>query len=323
MSVDIHNHIIPNRVLELLANDPVYRVSIKDDVWHGGNIHDFPMVAAWSDPDAKLQELDGKQLDRAVLSAAPKPLYYYELELEPQELMARTTNLGAAEFCEGHDDRLRWMAHVPLAFPEVAAKVLADAAEQGAVGVEIGTTVNGRRIDEPAFDPFWEAVESLNLPVFMHPAYENPLPEYEPYSLGLAIGLPVESTVALERLICARTLDRYPNLTIIAALGGGCFPYLVGRLRHYATFTPGLQGTPSDPWSYVGQLKFDSHLHDAEALQYLIQKAGPENVLIGTDCSFQSATPEPMRELRDATDDEAAFKQVAEGNALELFWGKK
>jgi aminocarboxymuconate-semialdehyde decarboxylase len=113
-------------------------------------------------------------------------------------------------------------------------------------------------------------------------------------------------------------------LNVVAALGGGAFPYNVGRLRHYITWVPALSDSPKDPWSYVGQIKFDTHLHDPLALRFLIEKAGPENVLIGTDCSFPSATPEPVRELRDALgDDDASFAMVAETNAMELFWSPR
>jgi aminocarboxymuconate-semialdehyde decarboxylase len=321
MSIDIHNHIIPQSVIDLCLSEPAYGVTVSDGQWHSPNIHDFPLVEAWFDPSAKLREMDGKELDQAVLSAAPKPLYYYELELKPQELIARTLNRGAADFCAGHQDRIRWMASVPLAFPDSAAGVLSDAVDLGASGVEIGISADGRTIDLEEFEPFWAAVERLGVPVFLHPAYEHHLPEHLPYQLSAAIGLPSDLTTVLERLIASGTLDRHPNATIVAALGGGTFPYLAGRLRHYSSITPGLRSAPQDPWSYVGQLKFDSHLHDPVALEFLIKKAGDENVLIGTDCSFLSATPAPMEELRAAVGTTPeSFEKVAHDNAATLFW---
>lgn len=321
MSIDIHNHAIPQRVLDLVSADPVYGVTVDAGVWKSGNIADFPLVPAWYDPDAKLREMDSKKLDSAVISAAPKPLYFYELPARPQQRIARETNLGLAEFCAGHEDRLRWMAHVPLAFPELAADMLREAAEAGASGVEIGTTAAGRQLDEKSFAPFWSAVDELAIPVFLHPAYERDLPEYATFRLGVVIGLPTAVAVAIERLICARVFDTYPRLSMVAALGGGFFPYNEGRLRHYAGMSLDLADSPRDPWSYVGRLKFDSFLHDAEALRFLIAKAGASNVLIGTDCSFLSATPDPIGELTEATkNDPAAFTAVSEDNARSLFW---
>lgn len=321
MSIDVHNHIIPQAVIDLCTSEPAYGVTIADGKWKSPNIHDFPFGDAWFDPAGKLREMDGKEIDQAVLSAAPKPLYYYELDLKYSELMARTFNQGAAEFCLGHEDRLRWMASVPLAFPEQAASVLSDAVERGASGVEIGQHANWRTIDLDEFEPFWAAAESLGVPVFLHPAYERQLPEYQPYQLNTVIGMPGDITPVLMRLICSGTLTRHPGVTVVTALGGGTFPYLAGRLRHYTTFMPGLRDAPADPWASVGQLKFDSHLHDPVALEFLIKKAGDDNVLIGTDCEFESATPAPMQELRAAlATGTRSFDKVAHENAAALFW---
>jgi aminocarboxymuconate-semialdehyde decarboxylase len=321
MNIDIHNHIIPRAVLDLVSEHPVYGVEISDNSWRSRNIGAFPLIDAWHEPSAKLREMDSKELDAAVLSAAPKPLYYYELPLPDQVRMAHTFNRSAAEFCAEHQDRLRWMAHLPLAFPEVAADVLTEARDLGAVGVELGTSAANHRLDEPVYDVLWERLESLGLPVFLHPAYESQAEENNAYALGQVIGLLSEVTNTLQRLICGHVLDRFPGLQIVAALGGGYFPYSVGRLRHYTTWRPELADAPADPWSYVGQLKFDTHLHDPVALRFLIEKAGSGNVLIGTDCSFPSCTPSPMGELREALgNDTAAIKAVAEVNAYEMFW---
>lgn len=318
--IDVHNHAIPRRVLELVTSDPVYGVTVADGMWNSGNIVSFPLVDAWFEPDAKLREMDGKELDGAVLSAAPKPLYYYELDLAPQEAVARETNIGLEEFTRGHEDRLRWMAQVPLAFPERAAEVLRDASELGCAGVQIGTTAAGRQLDGPEFEAFWSAAEELDQTVFLHPAYERKIPEYSDYHLGVVVGLPVEVTVAVERLICSHVFDRHPNLRVVAALGGGFFPYNNGRLRHYSSFGAQLRDAPKEPWDYVGQLKFDSFLHDVGQLRFLITQAGAENVLIGTDCSFLSATPTPVSDLRAAADgDETVIQQVGETNPAQLF----
>lgn len=317
---DIHNHVIPAVVLDLVVNDPAYRVRVRDGVWTSHNQGPFPLVDAWSEPDAKLREMDGRELDRAVLSVAPKPLFFYDLPLPQQLRVAELANRGLADFCVRHEDRLGWMAHVPLAFPDVAAKVLHAAVADGARGVELGTSAAGRRLDDPVYDVLWDAVESLRVPVFLHPAYESTGPEAQGYCLDGVLGLPYEITNALQRLVCGHVLDRHPGLTVVAALGGGYFPYIAGRLRHYTTFVTELGDAPAQPWSYVGRIKFDTHLHDPEALRFLIGKAGKENVLIGSDCSFLSATPEPLRELREAAGgDEDVIRAVAEGNAA-LFW---
>jgi aminocarboxymuconate-semialdehyde decarboxylase len=319
VNIDVHNHAIPQRVFDLVEREPAYGVSLAGGIWRGPNIGDFELVEAWASPDGKLRELDGKGLDGAVVSIAPKPLYFFELPLEPQSVVARETNIGLAEYCAVHPDRLRWMAHVPLGWPEAAAAVLEEATELGASGVQVGTSAAGRRLDDPALDPFWETVNRLRVPVFVHPGYELQVPGFADFSLGAIIGLPVETTTALERLICARHFDRYPNLCVVGAHGGGFFPYNVGRLRNYIRVREALHDLPADPWSYVGRIKFDSLVYDIDTLRFLVGKAGAENIMIGTDCSFSSAPVAPVDELRAAIDDDEEFRMAAGGNAAELF----
>jgi aminocarboxymuconate-semialdehyde decarboxylase len=319
MNIDIHNHAIPQRVFDLIEREPEYGVSLAGGTWHGPNIGDFALVEAWASPDAKLRELDGKGLDGAVVSIAPKPLYFFELPLAPQSAVAKETNLGLAEYCAVHPDRLRWMAHVPLGWPEASAEILDEAVALGASGVQVGTSAAGRRLDDPALDPFWETVERLNVPVFIHPGYELQIQAFADWNLGAIIGLPLETTIALERLVCAGHLDRYPSLRVVGAHGGGFFPYNVGRLRNYIRVRPALKDLPSDPWSYVGRIMFDSLVYDVDTLRFLVAKAGPENIMIGTDCSFSSAPIAPVDELRAAIDDDEGFRLAAGGNAAELF----
>jgi aminocarboxymuconate-semialdehyde decarboxylase len=319
VNIDIHNHAIPQRVLDLVEREPVYGVSLANGTWHGPNIGDFKLVEAWASPDGKLRELDKKGLDGAVVSIAPKPLYFFELPLEPQAAVARETNIGLAEYCTAYPDRLRWMAHVPLGFPEEAARMLEDAVGLGASGVQVAPSAAGRRLDDPAFDPFWETVERLGIPVFIHPGYELQIPAFADFSLGAIIGLPLETTIALERLVCAGHFDRYPSLQVVGAHGGGFFPYNVGRLRNYIRVREALRDLPPDPWSYVGRIKFDSLVYDVDTLRFLVQKAGAENIMIGTDCSFSSAPVAPVDELRAAIADDEEFLLAAGGNAAELF----
>ena len=199
--------------------------------------------------------------------------------------------------------------------------MLEQAKSEGAVGVRVPTSANGHRLDEPQYEPFWAKSAEFNLPIFLHPAYERDLPEFADFRLGAVVGLNVEVTVTLERMIYKGVFDRHPKLTVVGALGGGFFPYNAGRLRHYAMIDPSFEGlTKRDPWSYVGQIKFDCFLHDVGQIRFLIQQAGAENVLIGTDASFASLMPDPVGMVRQAVDgDEKLVKLIGDTNARALF----
>jgi aminocarboxymuconate-semialdehyde decarboxylase len=214
---------------------------------------------------------------------------------------------------------MRWMASVPLQAPERAAAVLEDAHGAGCVGVEIGTAEGpDRRLDDPALEPFWSAAERLGLPVMLHPAYTSPNPSLADYYLENVIGFPLETTIAIERLICAGTLDRHPSLRVVLVHAGGYFPWQAGRLRHARTVRPELRSAPADPWSYLGRVLVDTITHDADALRFMIAKLGPRHVVMGTDLPFDMATPDPMKALLEACDETTA-SEIAEHNPAALY----
>jgi aminocarboxymuconate-semialdehyde decarboxylase len=317
MKIDTHNHAIPEPALDLLRKEKVYRVTIEGDRVSGGNHVGYPLFPSFFDPSAKLAELERAGLEAAVISAAP-PTFYYEVDAEAGEAMCRAVNTGLAELCTHSPDRFRWMAHVPMQAPERAAVVLAEAAGAGCVGVEVASSIAGHRLDEPELTPFWAQADALEMPVMIHPAYNQPHPALEAWYLQNVIGNMLETTIAIERLICAGVLDQHPAVRVLLVHAGGYFPYQAGRLRHARTVRPELSSAPEDPWAYRGQVLADAITHDEEALGYLVAKMGVENVVMGTDLPFDMATPHPMAALTNAVDAETA-RHIAEDNPARLF----
>ncbi len=317
MKIDVHNHVIPEPAVELLRTDPAFRTTVEGDRVRGGNHVEFTLLPSFRDPDAKLRELESKKLEAAVVSAAP-PLFFYEVGAEASEAMAQATNRGLREFAAAHPDRYRWMAHVPLGAPDRAVAVLEEAVREGAVGVEVATNAAGARLDDERFAPFWAAAERLRTPVLIHPAYNEPHRGLDDYYLQNVIGNQLETTVAVERLICAGVLDRHPNLRVVLVHAGGYYPFQAGRLRHARTVRPELSSAPEDPWRYLDQITVDTITHDREALAYLISRCGAENVVMGTDLPFDMATPSPVDALAEATDAKTA-RAIAEENPARLY----
>jgi aminocarboxymuconate-semialdehyde decarboxylase len=317
MKIDVHNHAIPETVVDLLRRESIYRVKIDGDRVSGGNHPAFTLLPSFTDPAAKLAELELNGLQAAVISPAP-PIFFYEVDQEAAEAICAATNRGLIEYCRHSSDRFRWLAHVPLGFPEIAARALRDAESQGCVGVEIATSIAGRRLDEPRFETFWAEAERLSLPVMIHPAYNQPHPALEPYYLQNVVGNLLETTIAIERLICAGILDRHPSLKILLVHAGGYYPFQAGRLRHARAVRPELSAAPADPWKYRRQIIVDTITHDTAALAYLVARMGVESVVLGTDLPFDMATPQPLQALSGAVDAEAA-RRIAEENPTGLF----
>jgi aminocarboxymuconate-semialdehyde decarboxylase len=316
MRIDVHNHAVPQASLDLIESDPVYG-TLDGRRWSGTTHVSFDVTDSFVELDAKLAELEGKDIDGAMLSLAP-PLFAYETDPDAGERMARVTNEGLAAMCAGAPDRLHWLAHVPLQDPPRAATVLEEAAGAGARGVQVATAVPGRRLDLEEFEPFWAAAERLGMPVTLHPTYAEENPSLRDYYLLNVIGFLLETTVTIERLICARVLERHPGLRIVLVHGGGYFPYQAGRLRHARSVRPELADTPVDPWSHLDQLYFDVITHDRQALRYLIDRVGADHVVLGSDLPFDMAPHQPLAHLL-AVADEPTARTIAEVNPRSLY----
>lgn len=314
MKIDIHNHAIPRVAIDLLRSNPAYRVVIADDaMMDAGGRYALPRFV---DPRMKLHDLESAGLDAAVLSAATQ-LFFYHLAPALTDRFCRTLNEGFVEYCATYPERLRWNAMVPLNAPSLAVRTLESAAALGCSGVMIATNVCGRRLDDPELDVFWDAVEAVAKPVFLHPNYNEPHSGLDRFFLQVVIGNLLETTIAIERLICRGVFDRHPQLRIVLAHGGGYFPYQGGRLRHAASVREELQDAPKDPWAYVKCLRFDSLTHDAAALSYLASRVGVERVMIGTDMPYDMADASPLKSLRMLDDPGRAA--VAGDNASVLY----
>jgi aminocarboxymuconate-semialdehyde decarboxylase len=160
----------------------------------------------------------------------------------------------------------------------------------GMHGVSTGASVNGEELASAKFDPFWAKVEQLGALVFIHP---QGVPELRSRLQGNGfltnvIGNPLDTTIALSRLIFEGTLDRFPNLKICAAHGGGYLPSYIARSdQGCVTFptncTKVLKKRPSE---YLKQLYVDSLVFTGEALRHLVAECGASQIVVGTDYPF-------------------------------------
>ena len=175
------------------------------------------------------------------------------------------------------------LASVALQFPELAAQQMEDAIEAlGMRGAAIGGTVEGQELSDPKFDPFWAKAEELQALIFMHP-------QDSAVATGIAarvqgngfldnvIGNPLETTIFLSHLIFEGTLDRFPNLKICAAHGGGYLPSYSGRMdQGCLTSSHAVLEDPrrSAPANILRQLYFDAMVFTPEGLRHLIAVCG-------------------------------------------------
>jgi aminocarboxymuconate-semialdehyde decarboxylase len=316
MRWDVHNHAVPRAAIELLRTSDGYPIRVEGDFMEADRVR-AELTPVFTDPEAKLEQLERAGLEAAVVSGSPA-LFAYEASPDRGAALCRAVNAGLAELCTHEPSRLRWLAHVPLQAPETAAAVLAEAAAAGAVGAQIGTSVAGTPLTEAGLDAFWTAAEEHDLPLMLHPAYNDPHPGLEGYHLQNAIGNQLETTIAAERMIVTGALDRHRGLRLLLVHAGGYVPWQAGRLRHAVAVRPELADSPADPFAYLDRICVDTITHDRAALRFLVERLGAASVAMGTDLPFDMATPDPVAALEEAVDADTA-RQVMEETPRRVF----
>jgi aminocarboxymuconate-semialdehyde decarboxylase len=191
-----------------------------------------------------------------------------------------------AEALADSDDRLYGYATLHLEDPGAAATELARAVgELGMVGCMLPTHLPRASLADPAFDGLWEAASALEVPVVLHPPTVAPsraLFAEDPLFKG-TFGRGIDTTLAAGAMIVAGVFDRFPDLKVVLVHGGGFLPFQVGRFdRDFGRGTAAgqLARLPSE---YVASLYYDTVLLSGWSLRLLLDMAGSDHVMIGSD----------------------------------------
>ncbi|MBO0825740.1 MAG: amidohydrolase, partial [Actinobacteria bacterium] len=190
----------------------------------------------------------------------------------------------------------------------------------GLAGVEVTPEIAGRYLGDDAFQPFWEAAEDTEAVVFIHPATRGlALPVFGDYYLWNSVANPVETTIAAAHLVMAGVLERHPALKIVLAHGGGALWAVRGRLRRAHEQVPAARNRLREPPdASLARLYHDTVTHDQALLRRLIEDAGPDHVLLGSDRPFDMGSDDPVGDVRGLGLPDAAEAAVLGGNARRL-----
>jgi aminocarboxymuconate-semialdehyde decarboxylase len=210
---------------------------------------------------------------------------------------------------------------VPLQDAEAAAEELERAVQvNGMVGVQIGANVNGMNLDDPSLLPFFQVAEKLQAPIFIHPDNVPALDRIPRYNLRNFIGNPLDTTIAAASLIFGGVLERFPNLKVCLAHGGGFVPYQRGRFaRGFKVREEAKLRISRPPDDYLSRMYFDTVIHFEPALRYMVETCGARRVVMGSDYPAAMGDPEPVQFVASSRLKEEEKKLVLSENARELF----
>ncbi len=292
MRVDFHTHIIPEDIPNFVEKFGGERwPTLEKTCTCGANI----MVAGqvfrevtdqvWS-PEKRIQDMDAEGVDIQVLSPIPVTFSYWA-EAHAAEEMARIQNDFIANTVKQYPKRFIGLGTVPLQDVEVAIREMDRCIhELGLKGIEIGTNVNGKNLDDPAFTAFFEMAEKWEVPLFIHPWETLGKDRMPRHNFMYTVGMPSETALAAASLINGGVIEKFPKLKVCFAHGGGSFPYILPRLDQGWNVWPHLRLTSKPPSYYAKNFYFDSLNYDPLNLQYLIDRFGVDKIVMGSDYPF-------------------------------------
>jgi 2,3-dihydroxybenzoate decarboxylase len=274
----------------------------------------------------RLSEMDDAGIDIQVLSLT-SPGLQVELDAERARDDARFANDYLAKVIAQQPDRFRGFAALPLQDPAAAARELERAVNQdGLCGALVNDCISGpggRYLDAPAYDELWSAVESLGVPLYLHPG-SPPADRWRvidgrPELCGATWSWAAEVSGHALRLLFSGVFDRHPGATLILGHMGEFLPFQRSRLdSRYATITTAdpLKRAPS---AYLGtNIVFtNSGVFSPAVMRGAVLEVGADAVMFSVDYPYESSR-EAVQGFERTTLSAADREKIAHGNAERL-----
>jgi aminocarboxymuconate-semialdehyde decarboxylase len=311
LTVDVHAHAIYQDALgELQRAQPDFGpVLIEDDgkKWlkYPQRERLGPLPDGIFDPAIRIADMDRQRVDRQII-AIPPPNFHYHVPDEVGIDFARIQNDGLMALSDSNPDRFHVFGTLPLQNIDASIIELKRLATYPRIrGIQFGTNVNGTDLDDASFTPLFDEMEKLNLPMWLHPDQRSiaGIDRITRYYLQNFIGNPLESTIAMGRIIFGGVMDRHPTLRFGFVHGGGFTPYQTGRWDHgwkqRSEAKEFIDKTP--PSEYFKRFFIDSLTHDPLSLELLGRRMGWGQVVLGSDYPFDMAPEDPVAGVEAVT----------------------
>ena len=325
LKIDIHTHVIPENWPDLAAR---YGYGGWVQIEHTGPgcarmVQEGKLFRrvdenSW-DAGARLKDCDRDGVSVQVLSTVPVMFSYWARAEDALDL-SRFLNEHIAGLVNRFPKRFVGLGTVPMQDADLAVRELERCVQElGLAGIEIGSHINGRNLDDPRVVAVFEAAQELGAAVFVHPWDMLGRERMDRYWLPWLVGMPAETSLSICCMIFGGVLEKLPRLRVCFAHGGGAFPSSLGRIEHGFHARPDLVAVnnKTNPSAYIGKFFVDSLVHDPDFLRYMLKLMGARTIALGSDYPFPLGEDRPGTLIESMGLDSGTEARLLNGTALE------
>ncbi len=322
--VDVHTHMLNEAYLRLLKrHGRGYRLR-KVLGGQTGIIKDgapfMTLTPGMFDYEARIRAMDAAGVDIAIVTLTSPNVFWGSARTSLEAAKLMNDDMAAQQ--TRYPQRIRFMCSLPWQHAKLAVAELRRACDQlGAVGVMVLANIAGESLTHKRFASIWKEIDRRGLPVLVHPTAPPGTKALDVmrYNLIASVGFMFDTSLAVSRMIFDGFFDRYPDLKLIAAHGGGTLPYIAGRLDICFDNMPACRERISKkPSLYLKQIYYDSVVFSQESLELAIKVGGEDKVLYGSDYPHNIGDMKGCLARVDALAP-AARDAVRGGNASRIF----
>ena len=287
MRIDCQTHVFPREYAEVLSSNPHSPQTTRQGDQYliaYGYVQNFQLRLDDYSIEAKLRDMDAADIDISVLS----------VNMPGPELLEAAVGIEGAHVCNDYlakvvqerPDRFVGLACLPWQDVPAALEELEWAIKQLDLrGVMLYSQIAGGPVDMPKYEPIYAAIETLGVPLILHPCVPAWGEEIKDYSMITMAGLMVDHSFAMLRLLLSGILERHPRLTVVQPHAGGVLPYLWGRISHQTeVMGRGMEHISQPPAVYYHrQVYLDTVSPSPLALRHVYDFQGPDRLLFGSD----------------------------------------
>jgi aminocarboxymuconate-semialdehyde decarboxylase len=290
--IDFHAHMLEPEVFKASTNKTVIS-------GFGANPTTQPrpgtqdLMTRIMDPAAEVEDMDKRGIDMSVVSSSTVLQGTSWADPDTDLALCRRSNDAAAD----------WVARYPRRFigsfvlPIQDLKRSLGELERAVHGLKLKVanlpaSCNGVYMGDPAYHPFWEAVQDLDATVWIHPDGVRD-PWFQRYALWNSAGQSIEETKVLASLVYEGVMTKYPKLKIVVAHGGGYFPHYMGRMDRNTLNRPDtVRNTGGKkPSEFLRSFHYDTCVYDPKVFEVLLERVGADRLVLGSDYPVGEADP--------------------------------